>query len=114
MSSVIKKAEAWLTKTRHMPHGKDVWESGVAAEVVTDLLAIVRKLPVTADGVVVVPGMNLYAANVDYDFGVLAVMDDPDNYEVKCRDTRGVEFSMSACDCYSTRAASEAAREASK
>ncbi len=32
------------------------------SQVITDLLAVVERLPVTADGVVVVPGMELHAS----------------------------------------------------
>ena len=80
----------------------------------TELLELretVAKLPKTADGVPVVPGMNLCAPNVDFDFGVLAVVDDPDEPDLNCRDVRGVEFGMDAGDCYSTKEAALAAQE---
>lgn len=67
------------------------------------------KLPRTADNVPVTLGMNLYAPNVDFDFGCLQMNADEDT-SILCRDERGVEFSMYTFDCYSTREALEAAR----
>ena len=75
------------------------------------LREIVDRLPKTADGVPVTPGMNLYAPNVDYDFGALAIVSDSDRPQIECRDVRGVEFGMCASLCYSTREAAEAEKE---
>lgn len=72
---------------------------------------VIDRLPKTADGVPVTPGMNLYAPNVDYDFGALAIVSDSDRPQIECRDVRGVEFGMCASLCYSTREAAEAEKE---
>lgn len=80
-------------------------------DIIERLLAVVERLPRTADGVPVVPGMNLYSRRVDYDFGCIAIRVEPESDEIECRDVRGVEFDLPARECYSTRAAAEAARE---
>lgn len=83
-------------------------KSGAVAIAATECPAC-AKLPRTADNVPVTLGMNLYAPNVDFDFGCLQMNADEDT-SILCRDERGVEFSMYTFDCYSTREALEAAR----
>lgn len=87
-TDLIERAEAWMAGSGDNPY-----------EIIRDLLAVVKRLPRTADGVPVVPGMNLYAPNVDYDFGVIAIVHDPDDPDLRCRDVQGVDFSMMASDC---------------
>jgi len=78
---------------------------------ITRLRAIVGKLPKTADSVPITPWMNLYSNKVDYDFGCVGLnAEEPES--ILCRDTRGVEFTLDASDCYSTREAAEAAMKA--
>ena len=78
---------------------------------IDSLQAVVDKLPKTADGVPVVPGMNLYSPIVDYNFGCLSLnADNPD--DIACRDERGVEFTLATCDVWSTREAAD--RDAAK
>jgi len=74
--------------------------------------AVVAKLPKTADGVPITPDMNLYSTIADYDFGCIAFRYEPDDFQIACRDVRGVDFELRAEQCYSTREAAEAAKEA--
>lgn len=80
------------------------------------LQAIVAKLPVTADGVPLHPGMTVYRYHKAYGgmieptvtiFGRWDCETKP--HYVECR-TDG-NFITNACKCYSTRAAAEAAKE---
>ena len=83
------------------------------------LRAIVAKLPQTADGVPVVPGMNcatLDGVNGDIvrdDVGVLAIICDGAEGECRLtlRDLDGAEWDADVEDCYSTREAAQAAAE---
>jgi hypothetical protein len=83
------------------------------------LQAIVDKLPKTADGVPVVPGMNCYFRSHPHgtthkDAGVVCVTlsYDGDNYEAFLRDGNGDEWwAILPEEVYSTREAAQAAKE---
>jgi len=86
-------------------------QSGIAADEIERLEAIVAKLPETGDGVPIVPGMNLCVLRDGelHDAGVLAVLYDCHEMDVLVRCVAGVEWKSISEDCYSTRAAAQAA-----
>jgi hypothetical protein len=79
---------------------------------------VIERLPKTADGVPVVPGMNLWTAtyradNGPWACGVLAINHESHNaYELVVRDADGNEDEVEAGWCYSTREAAEQAAKA--
>lgn len=100
-----ERIEAKQARLDDLGEIKDLPQFDTLRQDIEDLRAIlelVEKLPVTANGVPISLGMNLYSPMADYDFGVLAIRCDPDDPELECRDVRGVEFRLHARDCYST------------
>lgn len=78
-------------------------------------MAVVNRLPRTADGVPIVPGMNLYVYDgVDGkvfrdDVGAFMIeIHSEDNHVIHLRDSNGEEWTESPDDCYFARAAAEA------
>lgn len=96
-----------------------------SAKRVHDLLAIVRKLPVTADGVVVVPqvetvwsivgGSNYLERAIDRRYNPKSPSKRKNGWWTRPKNYTNYEYDdLPVSSCYSTRAAAEAAREASK
>tara|TARA_R110000803_G_scaffold43701_7_gene93050 strand:+ start:6327 stop:6626 length:300 start_codon:yes stop_codon:yes gene_type:complete len=96
MNDVIERSQEWLAAYEPAATGYE----DAAATIIRDLLAVVEKLPVTADGVVVVPGMPLWGW-VDRHDGTPGLAH-RQNWMV----WRVAEINR----CYSTKATAEAAR----
>lgn len=73
------------------------------------LREIVSKLPLTADGVPIVPGIKVFASNVGCDMGVECIYKD----EVLCHGSGLVQGSdmFDPVELFSTRAAAEAGKD---
>jgi len=86
-----------------------------AADVIDRLQAIVDKLPRTADGVAIVPGMVVYKwFECPPGIQAIDVVDVCDTEDITCEINKG-EFKgwtdvVESQDCYSTREAAEAAQ----
>ncbi len=79
---------------------------------VNRLRAIVAKLPLTADGAPIVPGMKVYFNSAILDQGEYGVLVDSVGLECVSVRTGGGECFMGFNSAYSTREAAEKARDA--
>lgn len=114
MTDLIERAEACLDYilAGYSPGSK----TRQAADVIRDLLAVVERLPRTADGVPVVPGREMWCINH------LSFVGDPrgsiHSHAVQNINERGWCFGgdhfIPWSKCYSTRAAAERARAEQK
>ena len=86
-----------------------IWDNPIGgAEMLRNVADLIEKLPVTADGVYVVPGMVVYIAS---EHGLHEILVDRVG-ENRVEMSKGATRTWAAAsDCYSTEAAALAARE---